>query len=295
MLPRIFTDVANGGGSVEPVDAAILTAARAGEPDRYLAALLAPAAVRADLLALAAFAAELARIPYAARREPAMAEVRLRWWRDALELPPRSASGHPIADQLRRALARHGLDGARLIGLIDARACDLEPLPFADDAALEAHLVLTEGALFGLAAQLLGPATLPPTTWSAASAGQAYGLARLLVGLPAALARGQVPIPQARLAAAGLAARDLTSAWRPELMRELVGELGQQARAHLAAARLEVTKLPRDRSIAVLPLALVESYVRASVRAVRQGTQRTTVAPLTRIAKIAGARMFGRL
>ena len=57
-----------GAGRLEVVHEAIIGAARAGEPDRYLAALLAPRTERADLLALAAFAAELARVASAVRR-----------------------------------------------------------------------------------------------------------------------------------------------------------------------------------------------------------------------------------
>ena len=68
-----------GGAGAEVADIA-----RAGEPDRYLAALLAPAPQREALLAMAAFATELARIPRRAVREPFMGEVRLQWWRDAL-------------------------------------------------------------------------------------------------------------------------------------------------------------------------------------------------------------------
>jgi phytoene synthase len=284
--------VATGGGRAVPVHAAILGSARAGEPDRYLAALLAPATVRADLLALAAFSAELARIPYAARREPAMAAVRWRWWRDALELPSAVSTGHPIADGLRAAIGRHGLKSADLLALIEARASDLEPRPFADDAALEGYLVHSEGALFASAAQILagaGPASAP--VWSAA-AGQAYGLARLLMDLPAALARGHLPIPLTRLPA-GLEPQALVLPAQSDRLRALVADLGQRARTSLAQARRDVTKLPRQALIAVLPLALVESYLRASTRAARQA-RLASVAPLTRIVRLAAARMLGR-
>ena len=45
------------------VAAEVRDAAMRGEPDRYLAATLAPPEARADLAAIAAFAAELGRIP----------------------------------------------------------------------------------------------------------------------------------------------------------------------------------------------------------------------------------------
>jgi 15-cis-phytoene synthase len=113
----------------------------------------------------------------------------------------------------------------------------------------------------------------------------------LLLGLHAALARGHVPLPQTRLAAAGCSPAELLSAPGPALAG-LVADLGAQARRSLDGARLDVTKLPRQATIAVLPLALVESYLRASERAARREV--ADIAPLTRIVRIARARWLGR-
>src|SRR4249920_224039 len=103
---RTSTDVAEG--STAPTAETVATSARAGEPDRYLAALLAPPAARDGLLALAAFSAELGRIGQLVTREPMMGEIRLQWWRDALR--PRDSgerTGNPVADALREAMLRH--------------------------------------------------------------------------------------------------------------------------------------------------------------------------------------------
>ena len=286
--------MARGAGRLEPVHAAIAASARAGEPDRYLAALLAPGPARGDLLSLAAFAAELARIATAVRREPAMAEIRWQWWREAVALPAGAQTGHPIADGLRALIARRGLAPAELVALVEAHAGDLDPLPFASDAALDHYLTSTEGALFALSARILGlSADGSAPAWSA-RAGRAYGLARLVFGLKVALARGHCPIPRARLAAVGLSPDDLLAGASAARAR-LIAELGRGARDSLAQARGDATKLPRQASIAVLPLALVESYVRASERAEADSPQRLAyVAPLTRVVRIAGAHWFGR-
>lgn len=283
-----------GPRSLEPIHDAIIASARAGEPDRYLAALLAGRAERPDLLALAAFAAELARIGVAVRREPAMAEIRWQWWREAVGRPGGAETGHPIADHLRDLMGRHGIAPATLIGLVDAHAHDLDVLPFADDAELDRHLVATEGALFQLSARVLGLANGSGPAWSD-WAGRAYGMARLLFGLGAQLARGRCPIPRARLAAAGLELETIGALPAPAGRVQLLADLGRQARRSLQRAQRHVTKLPREASIAVLPLALVESYVRASERAEGSSPQRVaSVAPLTRVLRIARAHWFGR-
>jgi 15-cis-phytoene synthase len=292
--PRTSIDVASGAGRLEPIHAAISGSARAGEPDRYLAALLAPGPARGDLLALAAFAAELARVATAVTREPAMAEIRWQWWREAVALPASAQTGHPIADRVRALIERPGVARAELMGLVDAHARDLDPVPFASDEELDRHLTGSEGALFALAARLLGlTANGSAPAWSA-WAGRAYGLARLLFGLKAQLARGHCPIPRARLAGVGLGPDDLIAGASAARAR-LIADLARQARDSLARARRDATKLPREASIAVLPLALVESYVRASERAEADSPQRLPqVAPLTRVLRIVGAHWFGR-
>ena len=57
---------------------------RRHDPDRFLTALLAPAAHRDTLLLLYAFNHELARAREAAR-EPMMALIRLQCWREVVE------------------------------------------------------------------------------------------------------------------------------------------------------------------------------------------------------------------
>ena len=70
-------------------DAAVRTIARDGDLDRYVSALFAPGACREHLFALYAFNVELARIGDQVS-EPQLGEIRLQWWRDALDL---AASG----------------------------------------------------------------------------------------------------------------------------------------------------------------------------------------------------------
>ncbi|MEO1710902.1 MAG: squalene/phytoene synthase family protein, partial [Pseudomonadota bacterium] len=80
---------------LQPIDA-VAQSARAHEFDLYLTALLMPAAVRADAIAIAAFVGELNRVPMFVS-EPLIGEIRLQWWRDALEAGvDGKQSGNPI-------------------------------------------------------------------------------------------------------------------------------------------------------------------------------------------------------
>ena len=164
--------------------------ARNGEPDRYLSALLAPANVRALLLALAAYSAELRHIPEAVKREPLMGEIRLQWWRDTLHaLAKGERVGHPVADVLGGGICDGHLPLRLLLDVTDARAFDFTPGPFANEQALRVYLEHTECKLFLLATRVLG-VTDASLDLTCRAAGEAYGLARLLLDLPHALARG---------------------------------------------------------------------------------------------------------
>ena len=276
---------------------AVVASARAGEPDRYLAALLAPPAARSGLLALAAFAGEIARVPYIASSEPAIGEIRLQWWRDALQPADEAArTGNPIADALRAAARYHALPRALLLDIIEAGSLDVAGEAMADDAALHSHLWKSEGALFALAGRILAPDAEVAIDAAAAASGHAYGLTRLLLDLPRTLSRGRVPLPQSRLAAADVTRPELLAAEDGRKVTDLLAGLRDEVRTSLLTSRQCVANLPREARTAFLPLALVQSYLRALERPGRD-LLRTPVelTPLTRVLRIAMAHWLGRI
>jgi 15-cis-phytoene synthase len=271
-------------------------AAREGEPDRYLAALLAPPPQREAMLALAAFAAELARIPRLVAREPLMGEVRLQWWRDALALPDGQRTGHSVADAVRQAARTFDLPAPLLDGLIEARGLDLAGGSFADDHALHDYLWSTEGALFALAARVLGQPLDANLDATCSTAGQAYGMARLLFALPHSLAHGRIALPQTAIANAGLTVQELLAGTAGAKLGALLGGYREQIAHNLGNARRLAGQLPRETRTAFLPLALVQPYVRAQERAGRASLpEAARIAPLTRVWRIAAAHFLGRL
>jgi 15-cis-phytoene synthase len=289
--------VADGASSQTAAADAVVAAARAGEPDRYLAALLAPPAARADLLALAAFAGEVARVPHIAGSEPAIGEIRLQWWRDALQPADDVAlTGNPVADALRAAARRHHLPRALLLDIIEARSFELAGEVMADDAALQTYLWKSEGALFALAGRILAPGPSADMEAAAAAGGQAYGLARLLLGLAHTLSHGRLLLPQSRLEAAGVTQAELLAGESGPGVAALLAGLRDEARASLVTSRQHVANLPREARPAFLPLALVQSYLRALERPGRDLLRGVVeIAPLTRVVRIAMARWLGRI
>jgi phytoene/squalene synthetase len=272
----------------------VRVAARAFEIDRYLAALLAPTAARNDLIALAAFAGEIARIPLFVT-ERMMGRIRLQWWRDAIETG--ADGGNPIASAIISAANRRNFEISQLIRLIDAHEATLDEVPFADDQALRAHFAATEGVLLSCAVKALGPGfdlTDLPHPEDHVSITNAYGLARLLAELPVTLAAGHVLLPTDRLSANHLspttvqaAAAGNTPQWRA-LLVDLCGD----ARRYHQGSQATLAALPRTHRAALYHAALVEPYLQASERALAAAAP---VQPLTRVWRLLIARCTGRL
>jgi phytoene synthase len=122
---------------------------------RFWASLYAPADRRDGLYALYAFDIELAAV-HARVRDPVAGEIRLQWWREALEgVRPGEAAANPVAAALRETVQRYGLSAPLPLALIDARGADLYDEPLAD---IDAYGAATDGAIVACAAQVLGGA-----------------------------------------------------------------------------------------------------------------------------------------
>ena len=129
----------------------VRTAARAGEPDRYVAALLAPRRARADLVALAAFLSEASRA-VAVASEPMIGEIRLQWWRDAITAG--ETTGSPVADAMLRTIAEHALPRDLVQSILDGKSRELEPAATLQE--IISDRIGVESAAFQLAARILG-------------------------------------------------------------------------------------------------------------------------------------------
>ena len=95
---------------------------READPDRWLSSrFVADEALRADLIALYAFEAELLAIPTRVT-QPLLAEMRYTWWADQMDgvFSGEPRLGHPVLEALTAAVGRHALDRAPFDALIEA-------------------------------------------------------------------------------------------------------------------------------------------------------------------------------
>ncbi|MCX7566118.1 squalene/phytoene synthase family protein [Sulfitobacter sp. F26169L] len=191
-----------------------------GDPLRFRTAMLAPVAKRGALFALYAFNVEVSRAPWVTS-ETMIAEMRLQWWRDALEEIAQGATvrRHEVATPLAQAITP---GQAQLLDeLVAARRWDIYRDPFEDDADLDRYIDQTAGHLMQVAAEVLGQADQAAVQ----RAGYAAGIGAWLRAIPALEQAGRVPLLDgtpdgvARLAAKGLSALDNARRARADISR----------------------------------------------------------------------------
>jgi phytoene synthase len=149
------------------------------------------------------------------------------------------------------------------------------------------ELDLTEGMLFRFAAHISGAEDTDASRSILADAAQAYGLARLGLDLPYALARGRNPLPPGDVVFAES---------NPGGLRAAVAELCRDSRMHLMKVKSQILHVSPAMKSVLLPLALVEPYLRALEKpghdAVRDIAE---IAPLTRLWRLGVAAKLGRI
>lgn len=238
---------------------------RAADPDRYFAALFAPAAERPHLFALYAFHAEVARVAETVR-EPMLGAIRLEWWRETAEHAAKGqARNHDVARGLVALFAQKKVALADFEALIAARSFDSSADRLSDFAALESYVDSTSGQLMRLAAQILGGP--PGLDRILREAGLAYGLAGLLRALSFHNVRHKLYLPLDLLAALDVAPETFFHLEQGEPRRvAAIRQVALKAKDHFLAARqsMAATGAPKPGAAlaAILPAALVPVYLR---------------------------------
>jgi len=180
-------------------------------------------------MTLYAFNLQIARAPWVAS-DPILAEIRLRWWADAVAeiYDGAPARRHDVTESLAALIRMADLPQRLFAEMIAARALDAGGEPLADLAAVELYIDHTAGHLMELAARHLGAegAALPVVRDFARGA----GTAALLRALPELRARGRDPLPP------GVA----------------VGTLARDGLAALARARARRVRVPKATAPALL-------------------------------------------
>jgi phytoene synthase len=272
----------------------IIEAARDGAPNFYLSALLAPRAVRSDLITFAAFIGEIDRVPFLAG-DPNLGLIRLQWWIDAFEkTEPGSKTGHPVADAaLELATARPDVSRFEFVHYANATAY-LLGTDVPSEAELANFLSGTSGLVFDIWGRLIGEAKLPEVEALTKLAAAAYGRAVLAQSLVRLLGKGRCPLPldyfdgsDPRQSLEGEARRAVAAA---------LSRLAQEAQKNLDLMRRGLTAKSGRIVKGMLPLVLVEpvfQVLNAPGRDVLRDV--AEISPFSRVMRLGLASLRGRI
>jgi phytoene synthase len=139
------------------------------DPERGLILAYAPASGRAALAALLKLDDALAAV-LRTTREPAIGQIRLAWWREALA---KLDTAPPPAEPVLQAVAASGLQGSALTPIVDGWEVLIEAERL--EAAALRRFGEGRGALFAIAGAAMGAAGGDPL----GAAGQGWALADL--------------------------------------------------------------------------------------------------------------------
>lgn len=239
---------------------------RRHDPDRFATAMFAPAARREGLFSLYAFNLEIAKTREAVS-EPMLGEIRLQWWREAIEgIYEGTPRRHEVVQPLARLIDEQGLTRRYFDELIDARGRDLS-----DDApesveALVSYAEQTSTNLVWLALEALG-ARSDTATKAAHHVGIAWALTGIVRAMPFHLSQRRVYMPDELVRRHEIDRRNLME-MRPEpAVAAAVSDIAARARQHLEKARALRADIPKKALPALLLASIADMHLRRLARA----------------------------
>jgi phytoene synthase len=266
---------------------------RKADRERYDTTLFASASVRPHLLALYAFNVEISSLRERVK-EPLPGEMRLQWWRDALNgTSTGETSAHPVAAALIDTIVTHALPVQPLLNLIDARLFDLYDDLFPTHVDLEGYLGETASVLMQLAALILSPDHARKAADAAGHAGLAYGLTGLMRAFPFHLRKGRCFLPKDRLDAEGLTRDDVFIRASEPALTSIIDEILDEAERHHTEAVRYSKALQRSLRPALLPLALVPAQLKALRARTSILAPAIDLSPLGQLTRLWAANRFG--
>lgn len=228
---------------------------RERDRDRFLADLFAPEPARNHLHALHAFDLEIARIRFVVS-EPALGEIRMQWWRDAID--NNESGGNPLAEALLETIGKFALPRAAFDALLTARIFDLYNDPMPTMADFEGYAGETASAMVQLGALVLTGGKDVGSADASGHAGVALALCGAMQRFGVDTRRKQLFLPRDRFDAHGVTLDSIFAMhMTPEELQRAMAEFRQRARDHLAKAIAALKPLPAEILPAYLPLALV--------------------------------------
>ncbi len=172
--------------------------------------------------------------------DPAVARMKLAWWRKEIAAVFHGTPQHPVALALKPVVAEFGLARAHFDTIIDGMAMDLEQSRYLDYATLERYCHRVAGVVGLLSADIFGYED-PATRTYANDLGIAFQLTNIIRDVGEDARRGRIYLPQDELQRFAVNAADI------------LGNRTTPAFKRLMAFQVARARATYDRALAALP------------------------------------------
>jgi len=267
---------------VTPQDYCEKKAAEAGSS--FTAAFkLLPTARRQAMEALYAFCREVDDVVDECS-DPALAGIKLGWWRQELDQIALGKSQHPLGQALHPCIGRYGLHIADLHAVVDGMEMDLTTARYANFDALDGYCDRVAGAVGRLSARIFGEPS-EQTLAYATELGLALQYTNILRDVGDDARKGRIYLPQSLLATHGVTDASILECRYSEGLQRVLTDMAQKAHARYDRA---LDLLPRDERVAQRPGLVMAAVYRELLRTL-QATgfevlhQRISLAPARKL------------
>jgi len=193
-----------------------------------------PAPRRRAMTALYAFCREVDDVVDEVS-DPAVARIKLAWWRREVGAVFDSTPQHPVALALKEVVGVYDLPRADFDAIIDGMAMDLDQNRYQDFASLERYCHRVAGVVGLLSARIFGFRE-PSTLDYANGLGIAFQLTNIIRDVGEDAQRGRIYLPQEEMQRFGVAAADIFARRMSDAFRRLMAFQVERARALYANA-----------------------------------------------------------
>jgi phytoene synthase len=222
----------------------------------YYSFLFLPAERRRAITALYAYCREVDDVVDEVS-DPAVARVKLAWWRREVDATYAGTPEHPVGRALVPVVRDYALPRDQMHSVIDGMAMDLDQVRYVDFPALELYCHRVAGVVGLLSARIFGYRE-PGTESYARDLGIAFQLTNIIRDVGEDAMRGRIYLPQDELARFGVAPSALLRREGGEGFVALMAH--QVARARAWYERALAALPPADRRSQRAGLAMAAIY-----------------------------------
>lgn len=194
--------------------------------------------------------------------DPALAEVKLHWWRSELDQILAGKSQHPLGQALHPCIDRYGLNMADLHAVVDGMEMDLTTGAYPDFARLDVYCDRVAGAVGRLSARIFG-AVSEQTLAYATELGLALQYTNILRDVGDDARKGRVYLPESLLIRHGSSGEAVLGLSDTPQLTQALADMAQMAHARYDKA---LDLLPKSERVAQRPGLVMAAVYRDLLR-----------------------------